>query len=380
MVMNRQVSPLLIVLFTAMFLPVRCQQKGLHIGGLRFVNVYVVSHDLVYEGTPVGGLSGIDYDSKTETYYLLSDDRSSLKPARYYEASIEVSASGIDTVILRKKVDLLGPGGKLYATLKSDPEHTVDPEGIRYNPTNREMVWASEGERIVSEKDTVLVDPSLMATIDGRFQYQFPLPSILHMAATARGPRQNGTLEALTFADDYHSLWAALEEPLYQDGPRADLNESNSFVRFFKFDVLTKRNTEQYAYKLEAVAHPPILPTAFRVNGVTDILDAGKNQFIVMERSFSTGRLACTVKIFLVDISGATNVIERQALTESGKIIPVGKSLLLNLDELSIHVDNLEGVTWGPLLPNGNRSLVLVSDNNFQSFQKTQLFLLEVLP
>lgn len=27
--------------------------------------------------------------------------------------------------------------------------------------------------------------------------------------------------------------------------------------------------------------------------------------------------------------------------------------------------DNVEGVTWGPTLPDGSRSLVLVSDDNF---------------
>lgn len=376
--MARFLSSLLIFVLTAV--SVRCQQQGTHIGGLRLVNVHVIPNNLMFDGTPVGGLSGIDYDRKADVYYLLSDDRSSLKPARYYTATIPVSASGIDTVIIRKKVDLLGPDGNVYPTLKSDPNHAVDPEGIRYNPANHEIVWVSEGERIVSSKDTILVDPSITAAIDGRFQYQFALPPILHMTDADMGPRQNGTLEATSFTENYQSLWVALEEPLYQDGPRADLSETNSFVRFFKFNVSAKSNTAQYAYKLEAVAHPPILPTAFRVNGVTDILDAGNNQFIVLERSFSTGRLPCTVKIFLVDLSGATNIIDRKALSQSEKFIPAKKSLLLNMDDLSIHVDNIEGVTWGPLLPNGNRSLVLISDNNFQSFQKTQVFLLEVIP
>jgi len=200
------------------------------------------------------------------------------------------------------------------------------------------------------------------------------------MTAHDDGPRQNGALEAITYADNYHLLWVALEEPLYQDGPRADLKETNSLVRLFKFDAVTKRNTAQYAYKLELVSHPPILPGAFRVNGVTDILDAGNNQLFVVERSFSTGRFPCTVKIFIADLSAATNVLELQSLSGNEKVIAAKKQLLLNMDDLFIHIDNVEGVTWGPLLPNGNRTLVLVTDNNFQSFQKTQIFLLEVLP
>ena len=35
--------------------------------------------------------------------------------------------------------------------------------------------------------------------------------------------------------------------------------------------------------------------------------------------------------------------------------------------------DNLEGMTFGPDLPDGSRTLVLVSDNNFEPLQKTQI-------
>ena len=44
---------------------------------------------------------------------------------------------------------------------------------------------------------------------------------------------------------------------------------------------------------------------------------------------------------------------------------PVEKTLLLDLDELGIPLDNVEGMAFGPNLPDGRRSLILVSDNNF---------------
>ena len=59
---------------------------------------------------------------------------------------------------------------------------------------------------------------------------------------------------------------------------------------------------------------------------------------------------------------------------------PLTKQLILNMDDLDRHVDNVEGVTWGPTLPNGHKTLLFVTDNNFQSFQKTQFFLFEVVP
>lgn len=48
--------------------------------------------------------------------------------------------------------------------------------------------------------------------------------------------------------------------------------------------------------------------------------------------------------------------------------------LLADLD-LST-VDNVEGMTWGPRLPSGERTLVLVSDDNFHPQLVTQIIAL----
>ncbi len=55
-----------------------------------------------------------------------------------------------------------------------------------------------------------------------------------------------------------------------------------------------------------------------------------------------------------------------------GSLEPVEKTLLLDLDMLRIPLDNVEGMTFGPDLPDGRRSLVLVSDNNFSPAGFTQ--------
>ena len=51
------------------------------------------------------------------------------------------------------------------------------------------------------------------------------------------------------------------------------------------------------------------------------------------------------------------------------------ESALAEAQALGIPLDNVEGMTLGPLLPDGRRALVLVSDNNFASSQFTQLLL-----
>ena len=53
------------------------------------------------------------------------------------------------------------------------------------------------------------------------------------------------------------------------------------------------------------------------------------------------------------------------------------KTEVLDLDTLGLTLDNLEGMTFGPRLANGHRSLLLVSDNNFTPGQVSQFLLLE---
>ena len=60
------------------------------------------------------------------------------------------------------------------------------------------------------------------------------------------------------------------------------------------------------------------------------------------------------------------------------EIRPADKTLLLDLDELGIPLDNVEGMAIGPDLPDGRRSLLLVSDNNFSPAGFTQFLLFAI--
>jgi len=50
------------------------------------------------------------------------------------------------------------------------------------------------------------------------------------------------------------------------------------------------------------------------------------------------------------------------------------------MDNLGMYIGNIEGVTYGPALPNGHRTLIFISDNNFRNVEKTQFLLFEVIP
>jgi len=56
-------------------------------------------------------------------------------------------------------------------------------------------------------------------------------------------------------------------------------------------------------------------------------------------------------------------------------IVPVRKKLLLDLSDLGIKLDNLEGMTLGSRLKDGSQALILVSDNNFKEEQVTQFLI-----
>lgn len=342
---------------------------------LRLIDVYDIPYQFSFQQTTVGGLSGIDFDKTEQVFYTISDDRSALQPARFYTMKVILKDEKIDTVLFQQAVTLQQPN----PSSKENPQLTPDPEAIRYNPITRQLVWTSEGERIVTAKDTVIADPSIQV-VDrtGKYIRSFSLPDNLRMSALEKGPRRNGVLEGATFTNNYQNLMVSLEEPRYEDGPQASLEPNDAWVRLCKFNVSNGKAVAQYAYKLDPVAYAPNPPGSFMVNGIPDIMDIGNNKLLVMERSFSTGRLACTIKIFMVDLNDAEDISSINSLKNNPPQQPLRKKLLLNLDELGIYTDNVEGMCLGPRLKNGKRSLWMIADNNFSALEKSQLFLFEV--
>jgi len=358
--------------------PVKNLKKA-NVVSLRLVSQYNLPNNTLFKNTVVGGLSGIDYDAANNTYYIISDDRSNLSAARYYTAAITIGNNVIDTVIINGVHTLLQQNGQAYPNNKVNAALTPDPENIRLHTPTGLLYWNSEGERIVTAKDTILNNPSIcIIKKDGSFIDSLPLPSQLVMHASKKGPRQNGVLEGSTFNQASTVFFTNVEEPLYEDGPRADTLPNKAFIRIFSFDIERKKNTAQYAYELDAVAYPPNPNNAFMVNGVPDILWESDSSLLVVERSFSTGRQPCTIKIFRANFANATNVISVAALANENTFTPMKKQLLINLDKENRYIDNIEGITWGPILPNGKRSIVAVADNNFSPLQQQQFLLFEV--
>jgi len=355
--------------------PTSTSQHGVR---LQYLGEQELPNAMPYDGTTVGGLSAISYDAKTHQYYVISDDRSQRNPARFYTAEIGLSPTGLDSVRLTGTHPFLQPDGSTYpptVTTPGQPQTVApDPEGIAVDPATGKLLWSSEGERIVSTTAApVLEDPWVRtATSTGTYLGQYALPPQEHMNAQAVGPRQNQTLEGLSFTPDGKHLYASMEDPLPQDG--ADPTPAaGALTRVTRYDPRSGLPTAQYAYPLSPFFTQLPAGDTTDTNGVSDLLALRDGKFLVVERASVYAQEDWKIRIYLASDAGATDVLARDALTE-GAVRPMTKRLLVDLSDVPglPRVDNVEGITLGPRLADGRRTLILVSDDNFSTLQVTQ--------
>lgn len=374
-------TPLLIACLLFLFLSCSSSRQisKSQIPRLKFLSEYVIPFGFEFQNTKVGGLSGIDYDPAKDLYYLISDDRSERFPARYYTAKIIIEKARIDTVIFLQTNFLQISPGQFYPGFAIAPNDAPDPESIRYNPVNNTFAWTNEGERVVQPGKVILQDPSINIMDDKGVKIDsLPVSGQFHVSAAEQGPRRNGTFEGLTFANDHLIIYTSLEEPLYNDGSRAGIQDSSAIIRIIKHDAVSKKMLGQYGYRIDPVKYAPLKAGGYILNGVSEILAFDDNKLLVVERGYTTGRLGCHVRIYLADLSGADDISGVESLTFSPLHKLLKKQLVLDLENTGRYIDNIEGITFGPSLANGHKTLVLIADDNFIPLQKTQLLLFEI--
>jgi hypothetical protein len=334
---------------------------------LEFLGQAIVPTGTTFAGTTVGGLSSITYDTARGVFYTLSDDQSQLNPARFYTLSVDLSDGRLDDgdVHFLSVTTLLAPDGQPY------PAFSFDPEGL---------TLAKSGELIVTSEGiaTRAIAPWVRRyALDGTFIGDLPVPDAFSPTSATHGVRQNLAFEAAAVAPDGRHLFVGMEGALAQDGAAATIT-GGSPSRILRYNLVTGRLERQYVYVTDPIARPPVPPTNFAVNGLVELLPFNTQFMLSMERSFSVGvpGTGNTIKLYSVAFPGADNVDGTGSLDGMiAGIRTVAKTLLLDLDELGIPLDNIEGMAVGPILPDGRRSLLLVSDNNFAATQFTQFLL-----
>jgi len=327
---------------------------------IEFVDKVVIDSEKQVDSTIVGGLSSIDFLGGNQ-YVVISDDRSEHSPARFYEISIDFDLKGIQQYAFLSTTFLKDKSDSLFR------ENEIDPEAIRYRVSTNTFFYTSEGGRV--EK---LVKP-FIREMDrkGNFILDIHTPEIFNFYE-GKGLRENGGFESLAFESDT-VIWYANELPLKEDGDVPSFKDGGYPVRLVRQDIKNDKVLSQFVYDLGYLEKRPSSPDGFYINSVPEILFIKRNKLWVMERSYTEG-VGNSVKIFEIDTQNATDYKNTAALTNM-EYSAVPKTMLLDFSKFKMKIDNIEGMTIGPDFEDGSKSLILISDNNFNEKQETQLWL-----
>jgi len=335
-----------------------------------------------FEGTPVGGLSGITYDpkgisgvtSKAYRFYAISDDKSENGEARFYSLRLDLASSDPANIRL-KKVAVESVTSLKKADGETFAWGSINPEGIALSPRNSVFV-ASGGF-------THANIPPFVGEFDlttGKLRGNLPIPK-RYIPDASDEQQQQGVLDNLGFESltidpetfspgglDPFRLFAASAAPLMQDLDP----EQASKLRILHYIIVDKtpQLVSENLYKLDEV------PMSVG-NGLTELVTVGGGQMLSLERSF--GLSGYSARIYQLAVGAATDTSRIKSFKGSmAAVEPVRKKLLFDLSELGIPLYDLEGMTLGPRLPDGSQGLVLVSDDHFDEAQKTQFLLLSL--
>ncbi|MBE9250832.1 esterase-like activity of phytase family protein [Dolichospermum sp. LEGE 00240] len=333
------------------------------ITGIEFIGQATLPTGLTFQKTEFGGLSGITYDAKNNLYYAISDDRGQKVPPRFYTLTIDLSRGKLTN-------NDVVPVGVTNLLDNNQPflPNTTDTEGIAL--TNQDTIFVS------SEGDVDrLINPFIkeFALASGQTINTLSIPDkFLPDSQKQKGIRNNLAFESLTITPNQKLLFTATENALIQDGTATQSGVGTS-CRILQYNLLTQQPEQEFLYQTQPVT-PLFNPTGKFASGLPDLLaidNAGN--FLSIERSF-TG-LGFTVLLFQVSLNNATDIHNIDSITkiDLDKIQPAAKKLLLDLRTLDVSLDNIEGLTLGAKLPDGQPSLILISDNNFNRLQQTQI-------
>lgn len=342
------------------------------------------------DGTPVaqlGGFSAIEYDSLRQRYVLLPDrgpeDGAHSWLCRYHELEVSVpirdrrapSARLLATHLLKNETgeSLVGLA---QAINQQHPELSLrfDPEGVRVGRDGAFYISDEYGPHLFAFDRT------------GKLRRRFELPAgftidrpavseELEHAHNQHGRQTNRGLEGLAISPDGNKLYAMMQGPLHQDHALdADGERLGLHTRLIEFD-LRSGATRQFVYVLDRPKY-----------GISEILAFSDNQILVLERDSKPSSESKAKRIYLADLTAATDVSGVESLPAStlpATIRPMQKSMFLDLldPRFGLVQDlpaKIEGLAFGPDLPDGRRLLAVCSDNDFRSDEASQLYFFAV--
>lgn len=312
------------------------------ISGLDFIGEGTLSGGTTFNGRAVSELSGITYSGSGNTYYGIADHNTD---ARFYTLGVNID-SNTGTVA----PSVLGE------TLLNLSERS-DTEGIAF-AGNDSVFISSEGifNSINPFIATLEIDPFIQRfDLAGNPNLNLDIPSKFTDSTMTSGLRSNLSFESLTLTPDGSRLFTGTEGSLKQD---QGLLAANPALRILQYDRsgTTYLPGSEFLYQAESG------------RGLVDLLAIDENTLLAIERQFMSSE-PFSIQVYEVSLAQATDISGIDGLNgDTSGITPVAKTLLLDFDDLLNDgtistVGNIEGLTFGPQLQNGQRSLLFVSDN-----------------
>lgn len=305
-----------------------------------------------------GGISALAFDASSGLLYALSDSTN----LRIFVLSIELSEQS-----LRVEPESILP--LVDAAGAPIPIWTLDPEGLAIDSAGGLLV-SSEG---YAGRDP-RVDPGIFRfNREGRLLGHLPIPPYF-LPRGETGVRHNLAFESLTVSPDGAFLLTATERNLVQDED-ACAADAGCLVRMLRYrqEADGWKPVGEYFYRTD--------PSVVSSLGLVELLWIREDAVLTLERGFERledGANLQTIRIYQIELP--------DRLSQNERSTPLSKRLVLDLDSVKDRfsegfrrLDNYEGMSFGPQLPNGDRTLLIVSDDNYSNQQRTSLLAFRIV-
>ena len=337
-----------------------------------------------FDGEPIGGISAIAYDVNRDRLYGLSDNRD--RPRFYTFKLTDISNPTLSVEAVTYLKDAQG---------NSYIPGQLDPEGMALTPSNTLLI-SSEG----SPQGQVAAAVGEYDLATGQLKTDLPIPerylfdSLLNsnediseankdqILEQTQGIQENLSFEALAInvssgaggIYEPYRLFVATEGPLLQDLDfEPDVPYKNRLLHY-TIDPYQTTLISEHLYEMD------LAPSGAVLHGLSEIavLDQG-GHFLALERSF--GFQGFALKLYQLASGGATDISAIASLRSNGSdlsgITPIRKQLVLDFASLPAPLQNYEAMTFGPPLANHQKSLLVMSDDNFSPDQETSLLVFQ---
>ena len=342
------------------------------------------------DGTPhnrMGGFgSAITYTGTGNSFIAVPDrgpaDGTTSYLDRYYTLDIPLTPGTISpaltaTVLLKdQEGQNLTGSAAAFDTINPASSLRFDPEGVRV-AYNRKIYVSDEYGPYIYEFDGNGARTRII-TIPEKFAITNPSANpTSELSGNSSGRQANRGMEGLAISPDGTKLFGMMQNALIQDHALdSSLKRIGRYNRILEIDLMSGV-TKEYAYKTEKESY-----------GVNEILAINGHEFLVIERDGKAGSSAVFKKIFKIDITGASDVSGMESLPEKGDLpagyIPVSKTEFIDLLASGYGLagasfaEKVEGLAFGPDLPDGRHTLLVATDNDFNATQPSNIWVFAI--